>query len=489
MRNSHIEGLEPKAIEGFDGVRAYDGFPSVAFQEAFDETARKFAERDVAVDGTRHFDMLVLSSGGVNGAFGAGVLTSWTKRGDRPEFWIVTGVSVGALMAPFVFAGPQFDERIEELFRSRKPSDLHREKGVISSVLWDESLADNQPLVDLITEGMDEDLMNAMADRHEEGRRCWVGSTNMDIGQFCVWDLGAIATRRSPEALELMRQVLTASAAIPVVYPPVRFESEEGSELHSDGAVTRPMFLPNNVFDAKVSVERAGLDWAEIKRRMFVIHNGCMRPSPATLQRDTLAIATRTVLMMSYTMAAEHVLHLYLLSRAWGAEFQFHTMPPGQELELTTFKPEDTDRLFVLGQGLMEREEPWLDSPPGYVLGPDLERIRPVDTESQRAGGPVAAAATPEEPKLDVDVAGHLQRIAVQIQKLQDTVQKLCERQDAAEKAAAEQAAGEGANGEKAADGKAAGEKAADQKAAGEEGGAQKPGKGNGGKGKGGSDG
>ncbi len=406
----HPGQVEP--LPAFADVRAVDGYPSEAFQASFDDAVAQFARLPVPADGRRDFDMLVLSSGGVNGAFGAGILTAWTARGDRPDFRCVTGVSVGALMAPFAFAGPAFDDRLEELFRRIQPGDLHREKGLMPSVLWDESLADNSPLRASIARAVDESLLQAVAARHAEGRRCWVGSTNLDVGHFCVWDLGAIASRGGPEALELFRDVLAASAAIPVVYPPVRFTHGRRDELHVDGAVVRPLFIPQNVFDGYLSADRAGMSWDDVDATLYVIHNGSLRARPVEVQRDTLAIALRTVTMMSYTMVSEHVLHLYMLTRAWGAEFRFQTMPDGLELSVDAFNPDDTERLFLLGKGLMDRREPWSTTPPGYVLRADLDRVAPREAEA----------------KLDTDVSGHLRRIEERLEALRTDVKALRDR-------------------------------------------------------------
>lgn len=377
-------------LQDFEGVRAVDGYPSPHYQRSFNAAIADFARSEApGEDGRRDYDMLVLSSGGVNGAFGAGVLTGWTQRGDRPDFWLVTGVSVGALIAPFAFAGPEFDHRLEELFARIRPSDMHREKGIVASVLWDESLMDNTALRRSIERGVDMELLRAVAARHAEGRRCFVGSTNLDLGHFVVWDLGEIATVGTPRALDLFRKVLSASAAIPVIYPPVRFEHGERDELHVDGAVIRPLFMPQNVFDCHEAGELAGIDWSEVDSTMYVIHNGSLRPCPVDVQRDTLDIATRTVTMMSYTMINEHVLHLFMLCRAWEAEFRFVTLPDGLELGVDSFTPQDTFRLWLLGQGTMERRVPWDDAPPGYLLRRDLERIAPAGHGRSTAGDEV----------------------------------------------------------------------------------------------------
>lgn len=408
VRNALIGTLHSDLapLPEFEGVRAVDGYPSPALQASFDSAIASFAQSPVPEDGRRDYDMLVLSSGGVNGAFGAGVLTAWTDRGDRPDFRCVSGVSVGALMAPFAFAGPEYDDRLEELFRRIEPSDMHQEKGVLSSVLWDESLMDNSPLRASIAAAVDHDLMRAVAERHAEGRRCWIGSTNLDVGHFVVWDLGAIASHGTDEALELMRDVLTASASIPVAYPPVRFRHADRDELHVDGAVIRPLFIPQNVFDGYLSAERAGMNWDDVDATLYVIHNAALRPTPAAIQRETLSIAMRTVTMMSYTMASEHVLHLYMLTRAWGAEFRFLTVPDGLELAVDSFTPDDTEKLFLLGQGLMGGENAWSSTPPGYVLRNDLEHVEPQQTE---------------QPAPD-DVVAALRRIETQLEELRREV-------------------------------------------------------------------
>ncbi len=57
---------------------------------------------------------LILSAGGEDGAYGAGLLGGWSKTGKRPEFSLVTGVSTGALIAPFAFLGPKYDEMLRD---------------------------------------------------------------------------------------------------------------------------------------------------------------------------------------------------------------------------------------------------------------------------------------------------------------------------------------------------------------------------------------
>ncbi|MBC8451283.1 MAG: patatin-like phospholipase family protein [Planctomycetes bacterium] len=197
-----FETLEP--LVGFESVRAVAGYPSVEFQREFDVSMATFARRPVPLDGKRDFDILVLSSGGVNGSFGAGALTAWTELGERPDFELVTGVSIGAILAPFAFAGPDFDDRLVELFRYVERDDVMEEKTLLTAMIWDESVMSSEPLCERIELGVDEALMEAMAARHRAGARCYVGTTNLDRGQFVVWDLGAIAVHES-EQVEIER--------------------------------------------------------------------------------------------------------------------------------------------------------------------------------------------------------------------------------------------------------------------------------------------
>lgn len=368
-------------LPNYSGVRAIDGFENEAFQDSFDEAMEKFVERPIPEDGRRDFDILVLSSGGVNGSFGAGILQGWSSREEgRPDFEIVTGVSVGSLLAPFAFAGSEFDARVEKLFRRLNPEDLHESKGALTAAIFDESLLDNTPLRELIERGIDQELVDAIVKGHDEGRRLYVGSTNLDLGEFVVWDLGAVAKTGGDDAVPMIRKILAASASIPVAYPPTRFEVEgsDKDELHVDGAVIRPLFLPQGVFDGYQSAKDVGLSWDDVDATMYVITNGSLRSLPAEVERDTFDIAMRSIVLMSYTMIGEDILHLYMLSRVWGAEFRFLALEDGVELSVADFTDKETEKLFLLGRGQMERPDPWDPQPPGYIARGDLSRIQPV---------------------------------------------------------------------------------------------------------------
>jgi len=243
---------------------------------------------------------------------------------------------------------------------------------------------DNQPLVQLIERYVDTKMLDQIALGHEAGRRLYVGSTDFDLGRLVIWDMGAIAVRRTPEALSLFRKVLLASAAIPVFYPPVLFEVHttngiEGDELHVDGALASPMFMPSDVINIWQAGEEAGITHLEnVQTTITVIHNGALDATREAIERDTVDIALRSFLMISWSMVQEDVRLLYLLSRVWGAEFRFACIPDGGEVSVLEFGPKDAQRLFE--EGYRRGIDPHgLDSaPPASIVQEELRAIQPL---------------------------------------------------------------------------------------------------------------
>jgi hypothetical protein len=191
---------------------------------------------------------LVLSTGGEEGAYGAGFLNGWNASGTRPEFAVITGVSTGALMATYVFAGPQFDEEMRQGYTQIAPSDI------FEVAATPESLADAWPLGKLIEKRVTPEILAAVAAEYAKGRRLFVVTTNLDAGRPMVWNMGAIAAHGGDAALKLFRQVLLASASIEGLFQPVYIAAEanghEFQEMHADGGASGPLFfgpylLPN----------------------------------------------------------------------------------------------------------------------------------------------------------------------------------------------------------------------------------------------------
>ena len=193
-------------------------------------------------DGRKVIDTLALSGGGSDGAFGAGVLAGWTKRGDRPEFQVVTGVSAGAIIAPFAYLGPSEDEKLHTIWTQYKQDEVVTPE-IFSGLFGGPALASTGPLQNLIAQYVDRQFLDRIAAQYRRGRVLLVLTTNLDAQRPVVWNMGEIALNRSPAATELFRKVILASAAIPAAFPPVKIEVEAGGrdydELHVDGGTTR----------------------------------------------------------------------------------------------------------------------------------------------------------------------------------------------------------------------------------------------------------
>jgi len=165
---------------------------------------------------------LALSGGGSRGAYGAGVMSGWTVRGDRPQFDVVTGISTGALMATDVFLGSDFDENLA-IYTRLTNEDVYRKRGILG-VFRSGAAFDTGPLRKTLSSFITEDKLDLVAAEHRAGRRLFVGSTNLDANLFTIWDLGAIAGSGRPDRLQRYIDAVIASCAFPIAFQPVYIE-------------------------------------------------------------------------------------------------------------------------------------------------------------------------------------------------------------------------------------------------------------------------
>lgn len=205
--------------------------------------------------------VLAISGGGQNGAFGAGLLNGWTAKGDRPSFRMVTGISTGAIIAPFAFLGADYDLALKELY-SKYPTKEVLNKSVLSGLFGGAALADSKPMLGLIAKYLDNEAIERIAIEHNKGRRLYVGTTNMDALRPVIWDIGAIAASDHPDRADIIHRVILASASIPGAFPPVYFDVEKNgvqyNELHQDGGVGNQIFISPASHSPRVEFDMVG---------------------------------------------------------------------------------------------------------------------------------------------------------------------------------------------------------------------------------------
>jgi predicted patatin/cPLA2 family phospholipase len=230
---------------------------------------------------------LALSGGGADGAYGAGLLTGWSQSGNRPEFALVTGSSIGSLIGPYAFLGTRFDDDLRKNFADITAADVFEDKAT------QESLFDSWPLKQTIEKRVTKEMLAAIAAEHKKGRRFLVATTNQDAGRRVLWNMGAIAAQGDDKALKLFRDVLLASSSIPGMFPPVMIEVEANGkkfqEMHLDGTVTAPFFImPESML--------AGGSAAQLPtNQIYVIINSKLESEFSAPERRISLILGRTI--------------------------------------------------------------------------------------------------------------------------------------------------------------------------------------------------
>ncbi len=300
-------------------------------------------------------NILVLSGGGSLGAYTAGLLVGWSASGTRPTFDVVTGVSTGALIAPFAFLGPEFDPLLRREYTTVTNDDIYTRRGPVRA-LFSESFADNAPLRRRIECLVTFDRIKRVAEEHAKGRRLYVGTTNIDTKRLVVWDLGAIAARGTPEARELIIDVMLASAAAPAFFPPTRLTVDiDGvpyEELHVDGGVTRSMFFrPPYVPPSQLE---APTRFALYRSNLFIVVAGKIYADPEAVRPRALRLALASLSSLLYATTRGDLAQLYNYSVLTGMNYYVTAVPQDARVpdEAFEFDPAPMTRLFDIGYEL-----------------------------------------------------------------------------------------------------------------------------------------
>ena len=322
-------------------LAAIPGFPDARF---FSELAADFQQATGGAEGP----WLALSGGGEDGAFGAGLLAGMSAAGVRPDFSLVSGVSTGALMAPYVFLGSDYDEALRNNYTSIHSGD------VFELAATPESLFDTWPLKKTIEKNVTPALLAAVAAEHHKGRRLLVVTTNLDAGQPTVWNMGAIAARGGAAALQLFRDVLLASSSIPGFFPPVQITVEANgrtfSEMHADGTIRTPFYVaPEAVL--------AGADGARLPtRQLYVLVNNKLTTDFQVTERSLTAVLARSITVALKLGLRGELLRIGMAAERKGLGLQVAVVPAGFDHQARgAFDPAYMQALFELGMQYGQR--------------------------------------------------------------------------------------------------------------------------------------
>jgi len=324
-----------------------------------------------AADGAFQYSALSLSGGGDHGAFGAGFLKGWSEAGTRPTFKIVSGISTGALIAPFAMLGSEYDGALQAAYTTVSASDIYTSKSLLGAY-WRESLADNHPLEILVHETVNDEVIDAIAQAHRNGQRLFIGTTNLDAQRPVIWNMGLVANSGHPRAYDIFRQILVASAAIPVLFPPVYIDVESSGEVYEEmhvdgGTVGQMFFLGASIGWRKVLSEASGIDDPVDRSTLFLIVDGEVDPEAEQVRRRLISITNRTISTLVKVSAWSALYRMYLHSEADGYRFQYVGLPEDYEpTSSQPYNPADMQRMFDIGFDMGRSGEGWRTRPPGF---------------------------------------------------------------------------------------------------------------------------
>jgi hypothetical protein len=389
-------------VPGFVGIRSWGDFVP---KDAIREHRRLFpglppldksAER---VDGRPVIRALALSGGGPDGAFGAGLLAGWTASGRRPQFQVVTGISAGALIAPFAYLGSGYDGVLREIWTQYQTSELITAQ-LLPGLLGGASLADTAPMEALIARYVDRAFLAKIAAEYNKGRVLLIGTTNLDAQRPVVWNMGEIARKGTPEAVELFRKVLMASAAIPGAFPPVNIKVEvDGQmydEMHVDGGTTREVFVG--------AVQAPIRDLDKLYEmpphyEVYIVKNGKLGVDYQEIKPKTLSIASRAISTLLLRQNAGDIYRIYRGALDGGVAFNLIAVPDTFDAKpAQAFDPAYQTTLYDTGFKMARGGIKWLNVPPDLQPTPPARAVAVV----RQGKIPVTDKATPVASVFDI---------------------------------------------------------------------------------------
>ena len=356
-----LESVETRAVTPLGAVKLYDeaGRPLESASVTTTGLAVN-AITETGIPAKKKLNILALSGGGADGAFGAGVLYGWSRSGKRPQFDIVTGVSTGALMSVMAFIGPSRDEDLKRLYTRITNSDIYRDKGFAG--MFSASLYDYTPLKRQISQVVDDRLLDEIAAGHRAGRRLYVATTNLDAGKLVVWDIGAIAASNNRYRLRVIQKILRASAAVPGFFKPVYIQplvTSKARQMHVDGSVKAPVLVRSFMFKSAAKARN---------KTLYIIVNGHLRLVEESLpvKPEVMAISRKSITELLRGLLYKTLYQAYVTTRNARGKFRLTAIPaniPASKDPLI-FRTDEMNRLFTAGERIGLAGGNWMREPP-----------------------------------------------------------------------------------------------------------------------------
>jgi len=374
LRHPVPQALVDKAtLDNMDDIRFIAGETNTELQENLLRSIKQEGPGifNLGPDRKKAYPILAISGGGTDGAYGAGFLNGWSKKGSRPVFKIVTGVSTGAIIAPFAFLGSGYDDAVKTLYTT-----MSKKNFMVSRLpfgpLFGDSLASNRPLARKLATFYNYALLAKIADQHKRGRRLFVGTVNLDAQRFVVWDMGAIAVRGD---INLFRKVILASYSMPVMFSPVFFQVKVNGkaydEMHVDGGTLTQVFTTYYLLEnMDAAVRRAGIDPATIRSKLYLLRNGYITPNYLKIRDGFLSITERAVDTITAAQGVGDLYQIYYYMNQSGGDFNLAFIPADfKPKKKEMFDTQEMKRLFERGYADAAGGYQWQKTPPLTVMG------------------------------------------------------------------------------------------------------------------------
>lgn len=332
----------------------------------YDAILRARTERQQqASEGPIPLRMLAISGGGIKGNYGTGVLVGWSESGKRPEFDVVTGVSVGALMSPFVFLGSEYDEELRA--SAAEAVTILGAKESRPKLFRTGSPYVGEQFTALAERWFNSELIEAVAEQYRQGRRLFIGTTNLDGREFAIWDLGMIAASDRVDKESVFRKALVASASFPLLFPPVMFDVDtpggKAEQMHVDGGVKQNVFMADYDGNWGRVLEEMGLDYSNFCFDVYALHNGYLRihPLQPAVENKMIPFVGAALGAMATSNSEGGIYNLWLLSMIVGARFNLVSIPPDIQYaqSMSDVDPDETKKLYEVGLARGRSGSPW----------------------------------------------------------------------------------------------------------------------------------